>query len=224
VKAVLEPACPKPWFGLAHSMGAAAFLLALDRGEDRFDRAIVSSPLVGLKVVKVPLLAKLLARSLDFLALGGSYVPGGGSTPLATWPFPGNRLTTDPARYAHFADLNIAAPQYALGDPTIGWVHAMYRCFDRFAERDFGRNFKVPTLMIVPAADPLCDSRASEELATRLRGCRVLVIPASKHEPLFERDAIRELALEAIGAFIPGEHRAETLGAGRADAVPVPRA
>jgi lysophospholipase len=209
---VLEGALPKPWFALAHSMGAAALLLALDGGETRFDRAAMLSPLAGLKVVRTPRLAKLLAQALDFLALGGAYVPLGGSTPLATKPFAGNRVTTDPDRYTHFAELNVAAPHLALGDPTVGWVHAMYRAFDRFADRDFGRAVKVPTLMLVAGADPLCDSAAAEELATRVRGCRALVIPGARHELLFERDELRDLALAALAAFIPGEHRAEALG------------
>jgi lysophospholipase len=173
---------------------------------------VLSAPLVGLRTVRFPKLARGLARLLDTLALGAAYVPGGGATPLSTKPFAGNRLTSDPARYGRFADLNIAAPHLALGDPTIGWVHAMYRAFDRFAAHDFGRDVRVPTLMIIPDADPLCDSHASEALAARVRGCRTVIIPGSKHEPLFERDELRDLAMAAIKAFIPGEHRAEVLG------------
>jgi lysophospholipase len=196
---------PRPHFAIAHSMGAAALLLMLEAGEARLDRAVLLSPLVGLASVKTSLAAELLAYGLDFIALGGRYVPGGGPTSLSTKPFQGNRLTTDPVRYKRVADIIVAAPDLAIGDPTIRWVLSMFQTFRRFAHRDFGRSVQVPTLMLIPGADPLCNSHASEELATRIRGCQSITIPGARHELLLERDCYRTQALAAIDAFLPGE-------------------
>jgi lysophospholipase len=152
------PRMPRPHFGLAHSMGSAALLLALEAGENRLDRAVLLSPLVALATVKTPLAAEALAYALDFIALGGRYVPGGGPVSPSTKPFQGNRLTSDPVRYGRIAEIIAAAPDLAIGDPTIRWALSMFQTFRRFKNRDFGRAIQVPTLMIIPGSDPLCDS------------------------------------------------------------------
>jgi lysophospholipase len=208
IEAVLSqvmPSMPRPHFGMAHSMGAASLLLALEAGEQRLDRAMLLSPLAGLARVRSPLAAEALAYTLDFVALGGRYVPGGGPVSPSTKPFEGNRLTSDPVRYGRVASIIAAAPDLAIGDPTIRWALSMFQTFRRFAHRDFGRAIQVPTLILIPGADPLCDSRASEELSTRIRGCMSIIIPGARHELLLERDVYRSQVFAAMDAFLPGE-------------------
>ncbi|MGL4240234.1 MAG: alpha/beta hydrolase [Beijerinckiaceae bacterium] len=202
---------PRPHFAVAHSMGAASLLLSLDRGADQFDRVILMSPLAGLAMLKFDGVARAAAAALDFVALGTRYVPGGGPTPLSSKPFPDNRLTSDPVRYARVANILAAAPQLGIGDPTVRWTQAMFQTFDRFAARDFGRRIVTPSLMLIAGADPLCSAPAAEALALRLRGCQPVVIPGAKHEIFFERDDIRDKVFAAIDAFIPGETRPEDL-------------
>jgi lysophospholipase len=205
VAQVLRPAMPEPHFALAHSMGAAALLLALDRGGSPFERAVLSAPLVGLCGLPHPRLAAAAAAGLDFLALGASYIPGGGATSIATKPFANNLLTSDPARYARSGEIFAIHRQIAIGDPTIRWTHAMFDAFRRFKDRDFGRRMATPTLMLLPGADPLCATPAAEELAGRIRGCQAVLVPGARHELLMERDIHRRQVLAAFDAFIPGE-------------------
>jgi lysophospholipase len=202
---------PRPHFAVGHSMGAAALLLALDRGRADFDRAVLLSPLAGLADLKLPGIALAAAAALDFGALGDRYVPGGGGAPLSLKPFAGNRLTSDPVRYGRSAEALRAAPRLAIGDPTVRWTQAMFQTFKRFRHRDFGRKVATPSLMLIAGADPLCSAPAAEALALRFRGCLPVVIPGAKHELLFERDAIRDQVFTAIDAFVPGESRPEEL-------------
>jgi lysophospholipase len=202
---------PRPHFAIAHSMGAAAMLLSLDRGASQFDRVVLLSPLAGLTQLRAPMLASAAAAALDFVALGTWYVPGGGPTPLSTLPFAGNKLSSDPRRYGRIADILKAAPSLGIGDPTVRWTQAMFQTFQRFKARDFGRNIVTPSLMLIAGADPLCSADDAEALALRLRGCQPVVIPGAKHELLLESDGIRNRAFAAIDAFIPGETRPEDL-------------
>ncbi len=204
VAQVLTP-MPKPHFALAHSMGAAALLLALERGRAPIERAVLLAPLVGLRHLAFPRLAEAAAVALDFIALGASYIPGGGATSISTKRFQGNLLTSDPVRYARAAEVFATHPQLAIGDPTIRWTHAMFDVMRRFRDRDFGRLLATPTLMVLPGADPLCSTPAAEELAGRLRGCQMILVPGAKHELLTEADAYRSQFLAAFDAFIPGE-------------------
>ncbi len=204
VAQVLAP-MPQPHFALAHSMGAAALLLALERGRAPIERAVLLAPLVGLRNVAFPRLAETAAAALDFVALGASYIPGGGATSISTKRFAGNLLTSDPVRYARAADVFATHPGLAIGDPTIRWTHAMFDLMRRFRDRDFGRLLATPTLMVLPGADPLCSTPAAEELAGRLRGCQMILVPGAKHELLTEADLYRRQFLAAFDAFIPGE-------------------
>ena len=211
VTQVMLPAMPAPYFAIAHSMGATALLLALDKGFSAFSRAVLLAPLVGVVDLRFPRLAQALAAGLDFFALGASYVPGGGATSLATRPFKDNKVTSDPVRYQMMADLIAAFPALGLGDPTIRWVLAMFAAFDRFRDRDFGRRIETPTLMLLPTEDPLCSTPAAEELAGRIRGCQMLLVPGASHELLSERDRFRQQFHAAFDAFIPGQSREEDL-------------
>ena len=51
-----------------------------------------------------------------------------------TKPFEGNRLSSDPVRYARNAALSAAARELAIGDPSVGWVHAAFQLMDRLAQ------------------------------------------------------------------------------------------
>lgn len=205
VHSIMLPFMPPPYFALSHSMGSAALLLALDRGQSPFERAVVLAPLTGIVNLAFPNLAKAAATGFDFFALGTSYVPGGSATSLATRPFARNKLTSNPARYQRVADIIAAHQLLGLGDPTIRWTLAMFEAFKRFADRDFGRRIAVPTLMILPGADPLCSTPASELLAARIRACQMILVPGAKHELLTERDVFRQQFFAAFDAFIPGE-------------------
>jgi lysophospholipase len=204
---VMLPHMPAPYFALSHSMGAASLLLMLDKGRSVFDRAVLLAPLIGLAELPFPGLVKAAASGFDFFAFGASYVPGGGATALVTRPFAGNMLTSDPVRYQRMADLVGVVPKLGLGDPTIRWTLAMFEMFRRFSDRDFGHRIAVPTLMVLPGADPLCSTPAAEELAARIRACQMIRIPGAKHELLTERDSYRQQFYAAFDAFIPGEAR-----------------
>jgi lysophospholipase len=202
---------PRPHMAIAHSMGAAAMLLSLDRGLMQFERVALLSPLVGLATLRFPRVAATAAAALDVVALGTRYIPGGGPTPLALRAFAESRLTTDPARHARTAAILAAAPRLGIGDPTVRWTQAMFETFRRFADRDFGRRIATPSLMLIAGGETLCSAPAAETLALKLRGCMPVVVPGARHELLFERDAIRDQTFAALDAFIPGESRPEDL-------------
>jgi lysophospholipase len=105
-----------PLVMLAHSMGGAIGLRALDEGHD-FKAAIFSAPMWG---VKLPLwaypVARLIAGAGVGVGLAGSYAPGGGgATPYALRGFDDNLLTADREQFDRIADRTREAGEYALG-------------------------------------------------------------------------------------------------------------
>jgi lysophospholipase len=196
---------PKPWFALAHSMGATALMLAINAGEKRFERVVFSAPIVQLAGLRTPILAKTLAFTLDYMGFGGCFVPGGGIASISSKPFEGNILTSDAKRYARAANMLRDAPEMSIGSPTISWAAAAFRVMDALKNPNFGSCITTPSLIITAGADRLCSSPAALELATRLRRCKGIELVGAKHELLMERDAIRQQFWTAFDAFFAGE-------------------
>ena len=213
---MMERHCPRPWFALAHSMGATALLLALERGERRFERAALSSPMVKLANIGFPATVRALAAGLDGLGFGGRFIPGGTETSISTKGFEGNRLSGDRERYLRNAAIVLDEPRLGIGDPTVSWVHSAFRAMSELADPAFGSRFATPTLMIYGSTDRLCSAPAVAELGRRLRLCASVEIVGARHEPLMESEALRQRFLAAFDAFIPGELRS-SIGPRRQD-------
>jgi lysophospholipase len=67
VRQTLEPHCPKPWFGLCHSMGGAILLRIAEAGRCPFDRLVLSSPMIAISGLRAPKSIRGLVEGLDAL-------------------------------------------------------------------------------------------------------------------------------------------------------------
>lgn len=200
----LLPFCPKPWFALGHSMGAAVLLQQARYGRSPFERLVLTAPMIEVYGLSLPTTARVAAKVLDLCGLGGAFIPRGGETAILTRPFEDNKLTSDPKRYARNANVVAAAPAVAIGDPTVGWVDAAFALMDQFKDPEFARRTLTPVLVVSADDDRVVDPLAVERFAMRLKAGRLIHIPFARHEILMERDEIREQFWAAFDAFIPG--------------------
>jgi lysophospholipase len=205
VVAQMQERFPPPYFVLAHSMGAALCLDAARREALPVARLVAIAPMLGISMIENPRGARWLARVLYWLGFGKAFVPGGGDTAIGTKPFEGNRLSSDPVRYARNAALSAAARELAIGDPSVGWIRAAFQLMDRLAQPRAPLEVRVPTLIIAAGRDPVVSTPAIERFAARLKTGSALVLPMARHEILMESDAIRAQFWAAFDAFIPGE-------------------
>jgi lysophospholipase len=201
VASVVQPHCPRPWFGLCHSMGAAIVLIADEAGRCPFERLILTSPMIAVKGVNHQGPAQFAVEALDALGLGGAFAPGNGAETYWSRPFEGNVFTTDPVRFARIAKLVGAAPHLFLGGPTVGWTHAAFRAMKRFEDPNFPLRARTPALIIAAGHDHVTDTSATERFAARLRGGRIIVVDGAEHEIMIERDALRHQFWAAFDAF-----------------------
>jgi lysophospholipase len=201
---------PKPVFGLAHSMGGCIALTGAREGWLPVQRLVALAPMVELKLVKHPRAVRAIIHILARLGLGRSFVPGGNSRSISTLPFIGNRLSSDPARYARNAALAAAVGPAAIGAPTVGWLHAAYRAMARCREPGFAAAIDIPTLVVAAGEDPVCATPAITAFAEGLRTGPALVIPDARHEILMENDAIRAAFWAAFDAFLAEDEPARS--------------
>ena len=212
VEQVLEPFCRPPWFALGHSMGGA-IALAKARSRSPFARMVLTSPMIGIYGLRFRRAMRIFAKALVLLGQGRRFVPGGGPKPYMSATFEGNVLTSDSRRHARAAAIIEAAPELAIGDPTIGWLNAAFRLMRRFEDVAYPRRILTPVLIVAAGADQVADTAATEYFASRLKAGRCLTLAHARHEILMERDSLRALFWAAFDAFLPGESAAGNGGA-----------
>lgn len=202
---VLEPFGRAPFFALGASMAGAILLEQARAGRSLFERIVLSAPMIDLDRRRFGRISRVLAQGLAKLGLGSLFAPGAnGGNSYIPGRFEGNVLTSDPIRYARAAELVAAAPDVAIGGPTIGWAAAAFRLMKRFQNAEYSRRILTPVLILAAGADAVVDTAGTEAFASRLKAGRCITLRLARHEILMERDAIREQFWAAFDAFIPG--------------------
>jgi len=204
MKEVVLPDCPPPLFALAHSMGAAVLIQAAARGHRWFDRMVLTAPMIRLSAQRMYGLASPLARILRFAGRGTAYVPGGSATILATKPYVGNPLTSDPVRYARAAAVLETEPTLGLGSPTIAWADAAFRVMAQLRAPSYPAGIRQPILIVAAGRDRLVSTIAIESFAIHLRAGSHVVVAGAEHEIMMEQDQYRNQFWAAFDAFVPG--------------------
>lgn len=205
VQHVMLPDCPPPHYALAHSMGALVALRAARVRSVRFERLILSAPLIGWGQLRPRQpWAGRIAATMTALGLGELRAPGDAKATIARVPFEGNRLTGDAARFRRNRNIVQQLPRLAVDGPTLGWVHAASRAVKKANQPDFAPAIRIPTLAIIGALDKVVSVEAVERLAMEMRAGGQLVLRGALHELLWERDIVREQFFAALDAFLPG--------------------
>ncbi|RJF70523.1 alpha/beta hydrolase [Rhodopseudomonas palustris] len=204
VREIVLPDCPPPHFALAHSMGGAVMLRIAHSGKRWFDRMVLSAPMIDLPGRATSLPVRLLLRAMRLAGQGGRYVPGGNDVLANTEPFVGNKLTSDPVRYARNAAIVAEDPTLGLASPTAAWADTAFRTMHGFRVADYPSKIRQPILMMAASHDTVVSTSAIEEFAYHLRAGSHLVIAGAKHEILQEQDRYRQQFWAAFDAFVPG--------------------
>ena len=176
---------PRPWVAVAHSMGGCLTLLAMSQGEERFAGAILSAPMLGIRMPFPSVVSRLLT-SLSLLAgIGGGYTLGealGQALPL-TERLRGQRPHAhDPVRHARAWSLIAAEPKLALGAPTWGWVDFGLRATAYLARPDALRENPPAFLSVIVSAE---DDKLAVELTAQAQAAAARHLPARENSSTF---------------------------------------
>jgi lysophospholipase len=190
---------PEPWIALGHSMGGCLTLLALARGETRFSGAILSAPMLGLRIGALPPpVARGLAAALTTLGAGRLAVPVAATLPA----FEANILTHDRARYARGLAQIQACPDLALGPPTWAWLDFALKATHILATGPGVPRVTLPVTVVAAGDERLVDNAAVEAVTARLPAGRYLEAPGAYHEILQETDEIQAVFWRAFDALV----------------------
>ena len=204
VKRAVLPDAPRPIAVLAHSMGGHIVLRHRAEhggGAPYFADAIaLSAPMVDILMTPAQrALGAVLTVAAMSVGLRNRYVPARGPFPP---PFEGNPLTRDRARYERMLTLLSERPALGIGWPTVGWLAATRRSVAILRSPGYPERIATPVLMMSAENDRVVSNAAQARLAARLPDCRFETIPASRHEPLMETDAVRARVLALFDGFV----------------------
>jgi lysophospholipase len=185
---LLSAQLPRPYIGLAHSMGGAILLRALQTRRIELDAAAFSAPMWG--IAGLTPMAKKYVRFMTSLGAGGMFAP----RVEKKWKrenFKKNPVTHDKERHARCQGLVSEEPRLALAGPTIGWVAAAADATEAFAQPGAFAHVKIPILIATAAEEQLVDNASHDAVAANLPNATHIIVPGAKHEILMELDPLR---------------------------------
>jgi len=180
---------PRPRIGLAHSMGGAILMRALQTRRIDLDAAAFTAPMWGIQGLKD--FQKRYARFMVSLGLGGSFAP----SVEKRWKrenFKRNPVTHDKERHARCQGLISEEPRLALAGPTIGWVAAASDATESFLQPGALAHVRIPILVASASEEQLVDNESHPLVVAQLPDAKHIIIDGAKHEILMEQDHLRD--------------------------------
>jgi lysophospholipase len=137
------------------------------------------------------------------LALGGSgaYVPGVGRHQQPGHGFDGNRLTSDPRRFARDLQRLDENPDLAVGGVTFGWLSATLKSIRTLHACGYAEKIRTPVCIVGAGSERIVSLQAQRRLCRRLCCGRYRLIPGARHEILREVDGVRRRFWEIFDRF-----------------------
>lgn len=205
MKEVVVPFMSPPFLALGHSLGGHILLRVASLTECPFERIVTTGPMLQIapEQLKMPLgVARALVEVVAGLGLGALVPPGANRTPPNAQPFEGNELTSSRERFERAQAVLQAAPELAIGAPTVGWLRAALRSSAMMAALDFPSTIRVPVLMVAAGRDTIVSTPVIEDFAPRMKLGTLALIGPSKHEILQENDDIRGRFWASFDAYV----------------------
>jgi lysophospholipase len=202
--AVAKLTRPVPRLLVAHSMGGAIGLICLRHHPKLFAAAILSSPMLGLRIGKLPpTLLRCITAPARAAGLGICFIPGARRWRPSRIPSPErSRVSADTERcrlrHAWFS----ANSALRLDEATYGWLDTALGLIARIQKPEFLAGVRTPILLGSPEREVVVSTAAQRRAARLLSDCTLVNVPDSKHEPFLECDAIRDAWLHRVDRFI----------------------
>ncbi len=197
--AMTEIELPRPFFLVAHSMGGAIGLRALQKGVP-VNAAMFCAPMWRIYLSRfVRRAAKYLSSTATRVGLSRQFVIGSGRRNYVELSSPGrNRLTSDVAMYTFLRKQLHHRPELTRGGPSYGWISAALRESRSLLEEPPPR---IPTVVLLGSDEKIIDPKAVRIICGNWPEAELELLPGARHELLMETEAIRQHVFDRATAF-----------------------
>lgn len=189
-----------PFILIAHSMGGVPALQTIADGDEHYRCAVLTAPMTRLfDGLARRIGVRLLSQAATRIGLSRAAIAGVKEHSMA---FEGNFLTSDRARHTRFRELQSAAPNATIREPTYGWIRAATEAMDDLHRPGRFQNLKTPTLVVSAEDDHFVRTSDHRWLAGQSPLIENVVLKGSLHEIMMERDEIRDKFWSAFDRFV----------------------
>ena len=195
-------ALPGPQYLIAHSMGGNLALRLLQDQPHRFEKVVLSAPMLGL--IGIPTWFVCVMSSW-YCRQGRGERYAWGSKPL-NLAQPVNVVTSCTARFERTMRILRKEPQLLTSGVTWGWLRAAANSMRHTKKRAFLRSIDRPVLLFSAGRDRLVGRVGHRRLKKCAQRVRHVVLDESLLERFTEVDSVRNFLWQEIDEFFDVRH------------------
>ena len=177
----VRPAAGKlPVYLYCHSMGGCIGAWLIERYPKLFDKAVLSSPMLGLSFGKVPVpmvyaaakLKSLGGRAADPLSPVDSYVQENFE----------DSCDSSRCRFEYYARQRIADRKLQTRAASIRWGMEAAKACSRVTSGYWTGRIRIPVLLCQAGSDTVVKNSSQNQFVSKVKGCEFFRMPYMKHE------------------------------------------
>ncbi len=199
----LDSVVPKglPLYLYSHSMGGAVAALFLERFPDRFEKAVLSSPMVAPSTGAFPpFVGRAICR---FMILFG----GARKRIFLSKPYPGIEYFKDSCgssepRFSRYELFRRTHPDYQNFSPTYRWTLESLKTCRKILKKGAPERIVTRVQIISAGLDDVVLIPPQKELAGRIRGAGYVLFEGGRHELFFGGDSQMSAYLTQVLSFL----------------------
>jgi lysophospholipase len=173
----------------AHSMGGGIGTSFLEKYNNYFKAAVLSSPMHEINTGKAPkILANIVSIGMKLCGRGNGYLPG-------QRPYTGKRAfpsksTSCKERYEYLCEKIKKNDKYHSGGSSALWYIESLKATRKLIRKKNVSKIMIPILLFQAEYDTHVIPKAQNKFASYAKNCRLIHVKGAKHESYSERDEI----------------------------------
>jgi lysophospholipase len=159
--------------------------------------------MVDIKTAPYPRrVAEALATMMVRTGQSQKYIFGEGNFDPEKIDFKDNPYTSDLERLKVRIERSSNYKEHLLKGYTFGWLDATFQSIRILQDKTFGKNIKMPVLVLSPGDDQVVETSQYKKLAEKLKASHITIYPHARHIIMDEKQEIREKLWVDIDDFL----------------------
>ena len=177
----IKPAAGKlPVYLYCHSMGGCIGAWMIERYPKLFDKAVLSSPMLGLSFGKIPVPVVYAGAKLKSLKRGKD-APVNPTDEFEAEDFE-NSCDSSACRYHYYYQKRLADRKLQTRAPSLGWGMESAKACARVTSEFWTSRIRIPVLLCQAGNDTVVKNASQMKFLSRVPGAEFFRMPNMKHE------------------------------------------
>ena len=170
-----------PVYLYCHSMGGCIGAWVIEQYPDLFNKAVLSSPMLGLSFGKIPVQVVYIGASIKGIGRRKKE-PVNPVNGFDTTPDFANSCDSSECRYLYYHAKRLADPTLQTCAPSIQWGKEAAKAGVQARSIRETSRIKIPVLLFQAGNDTVVKNASQDLFASRTPSCELVRIPNMKHE------------------------------------------